>query len=147
MPEYNFFVAGISTAFGWDAARFPMNVPRAGLRQSHCNHRPRLKLLTVALFPRVARGACAGFRCARTTATTTFDIFYRLQVTNFGLLKPAPNGLNYMNIRRLFPHGRCRLPHSPLLANIGSACQLKKGTFTAIKMALREKLDFLARML
>ena len=65
--------------------------------------------LTAPAFSCVARAAGAGFRCARTTATT-FDIFYRLQVTNFGLLKSAPNGLNYMDIRRLFLHGRCRLP-------------------------------------
>ena len=69
----------------------------------------KAKFLTAACFSRVARAVCGGFRCARTTATT-FDIFYRLQVTNFGLLKSAPNGLNYMDIRRLFLHGRCRLP-------------------------------------
>ena len=62
----------------------------------------KAKFLTAASFFGVARAA--PFRCARASATT-FDIFYRLQVTNFGLLKPAPNGLNYMNIRRLFAHG------------------------------------------
>ena len=82
--------------------------------------------LTAVSFSRVTRAVCGGFRCACTTATT-FDRFYRLQVTNFGLLKSAPNGLNYMDIRRLFLHGRCRLPDSLLLANICSPCQSKRG--------------------
>ena len=89
------------------------------------------KFLTATAFSRVALAVCGGVRCARTTATT-FDIFYRLQVTNFGLLKSAPNGLNHMDIRRLFLHGRCRLPDPLLLANISSPCQSKKGTFSAI---------------
>ena len=44
----------------------------------------------------VSRGACAA--CGRggfpRSAPTTFHIFYWLQVTNFSLLKSAPNGVN-----------------------------------------------------
>ena len=57
-----------------------------------------------------ARGAgasCGGFGFARNTATT-FHVLCRLQVTNFSLLKSAPDGVNYIDIRRLFLHGRCR---------------------------------------
>jgi len=75
------------------------------------------KFLTAAY---VSRGACAasgGFGCARNTATT-FHVLYRLQVTNFALLKSAPNGVNYMNIRRFSLHGRVRLPNYTVLANI-----------------------------
>ena len=148
MPGYNFFRRGNLYSFRLGCSSLSNDLAARWIRAKPLQSPPlpRPKLLTAALFPRVARGACAGFRCARTTATT-FDVFYRLQVTNFGLLKSAPNGLNYMDIRRLFPHGPCRLPHLLLLANICSPCQSKKGTFTAIKMALREKLDFLARML
>ena len=106
----------------------------------------KAKFLTAACFSFVARAVCGGFRCARTTATT-FDILYRPQVTNFGLLKSAPNGLNYMDIRRLFLHGPCRLPDSTLLANICSPCQLKKGGHLADRGSLRERLDILARMM
>jgi hypothetical protein len=64
------------------------------------------------MFPSNFRGACAafgGFGFARNTAAT-FDVSYWLQVTNFGFLKSAPNGVNYIDIRRLSLHGRCRLP-------------------------------------
>ena len=67
------------------------------------------RFLTVTPVSRGAWAACGGFRRARNTATT-FHVFYRLQVTNFSLLKSAPNGLNYMDVRRLFLHGRFRLP-------------------------------------
>jgi hypothetical protein len=57
---------------------------------------------------RCACAACGGFGFARNTAAT-LDVFYWLQVTNFGLLKSAPNGVNYIDVRRLFLHGRCRV--------------------------------------
>ena len=66
------------------------------------------KFLTAASVSRGACAACGGFGCARNTATT-FHVFYRLQVTNFSLLKSAPNGVNYIDIRRLFLHGRFRV--------------------------------------
>ncbi len=61
-----------------------------------------------------ARGtwaACGGFGFVRNAAaTTTFDVFYWLQVTNFNvLLKSAPNGADYIDIRRLVLHGRFRI--------------------------------------
>jgi hypothetical protein len=63
------------------------------------------KFLTTAFVSRGAFAACGGFGCAR-NSSTTFHVFCRLQVTNFSLLKPAPNGVNYIDIRRLFLHGR-----------------------------------------
>jgi hypothetical protein len=57
--------------------------------------------------------ACDGFGFARNAATTTFDVFYWLQVTNFdGLLNSAPNGPDYIDIWGLclLPMGRQRLP-------------------------------------
>jgi hypothetical protein len=57
-----------------------------------------------------SRGACAacgGFGFARNTPAT-FYVFYWLQVLNLSFLKSAPNGVNYIDIRRLFLHGRCR---------------------------------------
>src|SRR6266481_7971373 len=69
--------------------------------------------LTVLVAACTARGACAacgGFEFARNAATTTFDVFYWLQVTNFNvLLKSAPNGADYIDIRRLVLHGRFRI--------------------------------------
>jgi hypothetical protein len=45
-----------------------------------------------------ACAACDGFGLARNTATT-FDVFYRLQVTNFDvLLNSAPSGPDYIDI-------------------------------------------------
>jgi len=67
-----------------------------------------VKFLTAASVSRRACAACGGFGCTRNTAT--FHVLYRLQVTNFSLLKSAPNGVNYIDIRRLFLHGRFRLP-------------------------------------
>jgi acyl CoA:acetate/3-ketoacid CoA transferase alpha subunit len=55
---------------------------------------------------RGASVACGGFGCASNSATT-FHVLYRLQVTNFSFLKSAPNGVNYIDIRHLFPHGHC----------------------------------------
>jgi hypothetical protein len=65
------------------------------------------KFLTAALVSCRACAACRGFGCARNTATTS-HVLYRLQVTNFSLLKSAPNGVNYIDVRRLFLHGRSR---------------------------------------
>ena len=67
------------------------------------------RFLTVAPVFCGACAACGGFRRLRNTAAT-FHILYRLQVTKFSLLKSAPNGLNYMDVRRLFLHGPVRLP-------------------------------------
>jgi hypothetical protein len=64
------------------------------------------------MFPSNPRGTCAasgGFGFARDTAAT-FDVFYWLQVTNFSFLKSAPNGLNYIDVRRFPLHNRFRLP-------------------------------------
>jgi len=58
---------------------------------------------------RDACAACGGFGLARNTPAA-FDVFYWLQVTNFSLLKSAPNGVYYIDIRRLFLHDLFRLP-------------------------------------
>ena len=75
------------------------------IQQSTCNPRRYFdaKFLTAALVSCRACAACRGFGCARNTATT-FHVLYRLQVTNFSLLKSAPNGVNYIDVRRLFLH-------------------------------------------
>jgi hypothetical protein len=48
-----------------------------------------------------AAAACGWFGCALNTAAT-FDVFYRLQVTNYGLfyifLQSAPNGPNLIDV-------------------------------------------------
>ena len=71
--------------------------------------------LTVLVAACTARGpcaACGGFGFARNDAA--FDVFYRLQVTNFqvtnfGLLNSAPNRADYSHIRRSVLHGRYRI--------------------------------------
>src|SRR5438093_2169449 len=71
--------------------------------------------LTVLVAACTARGpcaACGGFGFARNDAA--FDVFYRLQVTNFqvtnfGLLKSAPNRADYSHIRRSVLHCRYRI--------------------------------------
>jgi len=68
------------------------------------------KFLTAASGSRGACAACGLFGCARNTATT-FHVLCRLQVLNLSLLKSAPNGVNYIDIRRFFLHGRVRLPN------------------------------------
>ena len=67
------------------------------------------KFLTAASGSRGACAACGGFGFARNTPAT-FYVFYWLQVLNLSFLKSAPNGVNYIDIRRLFLHGRFRLP-------------------------------------
>jgi hypothetical protein len=65
------------------------------------------KFLTAAS---VSHGACAaygGFGCALNAAT--FHVLARLQVTNFGLFKSAPNGVNYIDVWRLFRHNRFKV--------------------------------------
>ena len=53
-----------------------------------------------------ASAACDGFGFARNTATT-FDVFCRLQVTNFdGLFSSAPNGPDYIDILGLCVHAQ-----------------------------------------
>jgi hypothetical protein len=72
-----------------------------------------------------ACAACNGFGFARNT-TTTFDVFYWLQVTNFDvLLNSAPNGPDYIDIWGLCLHAqlfrsnvRFRIPTDPVVANI-----------------------------
>jgi hypothetical protein len=59
-----------------------------------------------------ACGACAtcdGFGFARNTAaTTTFDVFYWLQVLNFDvpLFDPAPSGLDYIDVWDFWIHAK-----------------------------------------
>jgi hypothetical protein len=65
------------------------------------------KFLTAAFVSRGAFAACGEFGCFR-NPPTTFHVLCRLQVTNFSLLKSAPNGVNYIDVRRLFLHGRCK---------------------------------------
>ena len=109
MREYNFSAAGsvysfrlgCSSLFDDRAVRW---IAAMSLRSPPLG---RPKFLTTAAFSRVARPACGGFRRPHTTATT-FHIFHRRQITNFGLLKSAPNGLNYMDVRRSFLHDRFR---------------------------------------
>ena len=84
------------------------------------------KFLTVVSFSRVACAAFGGFGRDRATATA-LDIFYRLQVTNFGLLKSAPNGLNYMDIRRLFLHGPLQITGRTITRKYLFALSIKKG--------------------
>jgi hypothetical protein len=66
--------------------------------------------LTVLPAACTARGtwAACGFGFVRNAAaTTTFDVFDWLQVTNFNVLfKSAPNGADYIDIWRLLLHGR-----------------------------------------
>src|SRR5262245_59604326 len=84
-----------------------MALPSAPFRQSQCNP-PATDAKSLSngstSISRVACTACGGFGCPGITAT--FHIFNRLQVTKFSLLNSAPNGLKYMDIRRLFLHGR-----------------------------------------
>lgn len=65
------------------------------------------KFLVTASVSGRACAACGGFGGARYTATT-FHVLGRLQVTNFSLLKSAPNGVNYIDVLRLFLHSRYR---------------------------------------
>jgi hypothetical protein len=65
------------------------------------------KFLTAASVSRGACAACGGFGFARNTPAT-FYVFYWLQVLNLSFLKSAPHRVNYIDIRRLFLHGRCR---------------------------------------
>ena len=51
---------------------------------------------------------CGGFGFAATRSPATFDIFYWLQVTNYGVLyvlfDSAPSGSNHIDARDLFLH-------------------------------------------
>jgi hypothetical protein len=75
---------------------------------------PRLfiLILVVACSARGARAACGGFGFARNTAAT-FDVFYWLQVTNYGVLyilfDSAPSGSNYTDVWDLCLHAQTRL--------------------------------------
>src|SRR5262249_41674483 len=64
---------------------------------------PRLKPPTV----RAACATCRAVGFARNTAST-FDVFYRLQVTNFDvpLLQSAPNRPDYIDTLALWLHGQ-----------------------------------------
>ena len=54
---------------------------------------------------RGAGAACNRFRFAHSTVAT-FDVFYRLQITNFdvSLLQAAPNRLDYIDVLILWLH-------------------------------------------
>ena len=58
--------------------------------------------------------ACGGFGFARNTAAT-FDVFYWLQVTNYGVLyvlfDSAPSGSNYIDVWDLFLHLQMACPN------------------------------------
>ena len=58
--------------------------------------------------------ACGGFGFARNTAAT-FDVFYWLQVTNYGVLyvlfDSAPSGSNYIDIWDLCLHVQMASPN------------------------------------
>src|SRR5438093_6129902 len=87
-------------------------LPRVLVRFDHVSSSidgATLSLLVVACSARGAI-ACGGFGFARNTAAT-FDVFFWLQVTNFqvtnfGLLKSAPNRADYNDIRRSVLHNQ-----------------------------------------
>ena len=60
-----------------------------------------------------ASAACGGFGFALNTAAT-FDVFYRLQVTNYGVLyvpfDSAPSGSNYIDVWDLWFHNQTAFP-------------------------------------
>ena len=68
-----------------------------------------------------ASAACGGFGRARNTAAT-FDAFYWLQVTNYGLLyvlfDSAPSGSNYIDVWDLCLHAQT--PPNYFVANVFS---------------------------
>jgi hypothetical protein len=68
-----------------------------------------------------AGAACGGFGPARNTATT-FDVFYWLQVTNYGVLyvlfDSAPSGSNYIDVWDLSLHAQT--PPNYFVANVFS---------------------------
>jgi hypothetical protein len=68
------------------------------------------------MFLVAARGvsaACGGFGFALNTAAT-FDVFFGVQVTNYGVLyvlfESAPNGLDYIDVWVLFLHAQTASP-------------------------------------
>ena len=102
------------------------------------------KFLTVARLLRGACASCSGFRRAR---TATFHVLLRPQVTKFSFLKSAPNRLNYMDIRRLFVHGCCRLPDKDISRKCLVLLSNAKTGRLGPSGSLGEWLDFLAKML
>src|SRR6266496_230658 len=77
----------------------------------------RRKFVSAELVAAYRACAACGFGFVPNTAAPAFDVFYWLQVTNFqvtnfGLLKSAPNRADYSHIRRSVLH-----------------CQLFVGTF------------------
>jgi len=81
---------------------------------AECLHKNRIAgieprfatLLTLLVAACGACAACDGFGFACNT-TTTFDVFYWLQVTNFDvLLNSAPNGPDYIDIWGLCLHAQ-----------------------------------------
>jgi hypothetical protein len=64
------------------------------------------KVLTANSVSCGARTACDGLGFACNTPAT-FYVVHWLQVANLSFLKPAPNGVNYIDIRRFFLHARC----------------------------------------
>jgi len=63
---------------------------------------------------RGASAACGGLGFARNTAAT-FDVFYWLQVTNYGVLyvlfDSAPSGSNYIDVWDLCLHAQTASPN------------------------------------
>jgi hypothetical protein len=95
----------------------------------------------------LAYATCAGAGFIRNTATT-FDVFYRLQVTKFDvpLLQSAPNRLDYIDILGLWLHV-FRIHGQPLFALTLSGCSagdytdfVKECVFLAPSSAGREVL-------
>jgi hypothetical protein len=74
---------------------------------------PRFNLYFFLVAARGASAAYGGFGFAPNTAAT-FDVFYRLQVTNYGVLyvlfDSAPSGSNYIDVWDLFLHAQTASP-------------------------------------
>ena len=109
MAEFGLFAADkIRLTVPWRRHRFFVTMPFTGFgKASAITAATDAKFLTTAFVSRRACVACGAFGGACYTATT-FHILYRLQVTNFSLLKSAPNGVNYIDVGRLFLHSRFR---------------------------------------
>ena len=82
----------------------------------HQNKRTTVRLFTLLVAACGARGAGAafdGFGLAPNTAAT-FDVFYWLQVANYGVLyvlfDSAPSGSNYIDVWNLCLHAQTASP-------------------------------------
>ena len=85
----------------------PIRLYAGGFKAPACNS---LSFLVAA---RGASAACGGFGFALKTAAT-FDVFYWLQVTNYGVLyvffDSAPSGSNYIDVWDLCLHAQTASP-------------------------------------